>query len=192
MWQAENVRIGAHQRLILESQRGALLQLQHLASRNTESRVRTTLQNFSKNAKISNVMLKVYHRLFSTTAGRVIALFQKWKVLPVPEDPEKIAIAIKCERILASVATRALKNSFESYKQELFEGEAVKKRAIINLLNKTMSGQKRYFLRWHQYVETGKKILLCKTTIDFFEELNTKAALHVAGCLGEAFATKVR
>jgi len=63
--------------------------------------------------------------------------------------------------------------AFDPFKQLLQTGESIKRRAIIDLFNKTMSGQKRLFLRWSHTVQTQNSITRCRKTIEFFDALNT-------------------
>ena len=97
-------------------------------------------------------MLKVFNRFFNTTAGRCVKVFQKWKGLPLPRDDQLIKRCNRLERVLTNIARKNIsRNSFEMLKECLEDGEACKKRAIRNLLQKTMSQHKRLFLKWHSY-----------------------------------------
>jgi len=61
----------------------------------------------------------------------------------------------------------------EPLKGALYEGEAVKKRAIINLLNKTMSAHKRMFMHWHEFSVTLRHLLRSRATIALFENISS-------------------
>jgi len=66
-----------------------------------------------------------------------VRLFACWKSLPdrLLSQPANIF-----ERILAKLANTALRTPLNVLKEQLYEGEAVKKRAMVNLINATMSG----------------------------------------------------
>lgn len=59
--------------------------------------------------------------------------------------------------------------AFDPLRDLFISGEAIKRRAIIDLFNKTMSGEKKYFLRWNHTVKTIISILKCRKTIEFFD-----------------------
>jgi hypothetical protein len=46
-----------------------------------------------------------------------------------------------------------MKGAFNPFKNEFDEGQAYKKRAVIQLINTTAGGQKRMFNRWHTMTE---------------------------------------
>lgn len=80
----------------------------------------------------------------------------------------------RLERALYRLFQRSMKSaSIDPLKQEMQEGEAVKKRAIITLLNKTMSQSNRIFMAWHKDTQNDKQILKCRTTISFFEGMES-------------------
>jgi hypothetical protein len=45
-------------------------------------------------------------------------------------------------------AERTLKRALGAFKNEFEEGQAAKKRAVIQLIDTTMGGQKKYYNRW--------------------------------------------
>ena len=65
-----------------------------------------------------------------------------------------------------------LKNSFDPLKDNLYKGDNLKKRALKDLILKTMNNQKRCFLNWANFNNTQKKITQVKTIYDAFEKLN--------------------
>ena len=81
-------------------------------------------------------------------AGRVIVAFKKIQSLPIPKDKAAFERANRFEKGLSSFVDRTLKRSFNSFKTDLDEGQAFKKRAVIQLINTTMGGQKKMYNRW--------------------------------------------
>lgn len=124
-----------------------------------------TLKRFNQYSKISAIMTKVYSRLLSTSAGKIFLLITKWKNLPERKNDEKIARCIKFEKILAGKIAKCLQCFMAPIKGLMYEGEAVKKSAIRNLLVKTMSQNKRMFLKWHKTAEIYKNNNICAKTI---------------------------
>ena len=57
---------------------------------------------------------------------------------------------------------RTLKGSFVPLKNEYEEGQAYKKRAVIQLINTTAGGQKRYFNKWLNICEKTKMMNECR------------------------------
>jgi len=117
-------------------------------------------------------MNKVYQRLFATTAGKGMVLFIKWRSIPERKNTQLVKNANRFEHALAKLAARCLRLGFNPLQEQLQEGEALKKRAIINLLNKTMSQHKRMFLSWSNTMKSAKALLKCRRTIMFCESLN--------------------
>ena len=55
-----------------------------------------------------------------------------------------------------------MKRSYAALKNEFDDGQAIKKRAVIQLINCTASGQKRMFSRWVTLTEKSKTFNECK------------------------------
>jgi len=51
---------------------------------------------------------------------------------------------------------RTLSKAFGAFKNEFEIGQAAKKRAVIQLINVTMGGQKRFYQRWIATTEKTK------------------------------------
>jgi hypothetical protein len=51
---------------------------------------------------------------------------------------------------LSDFVNRTLKRSFEAFKVQHDEAQVLKKRAVIQLINCTMAGQKKLYNRWNQ------------------------------------------
>ena len=86
-------------------------------------------------------------------AGMVVIAFRKIQTLPEKRDNEAYLKANKFEKGLSTFVDRTLKKSFEAFKTEYEEGQAFKKRAVIQLINTTMGGQKKMYGRWHGITE---------------------------------------
>ena len=70
-------------------------------------------------------------------AGLVVIGFKKWQGLPERKDNEAFKKASRFEKGLSSFVDRTLKRSFGAFRNELDEGQAFKKRAVIQLINVT-------------------------------------------------------
>ena len=86
-------------------------------------------------------------------AGMVVIAFRKIQTLPEKRDTEAYLKANKFEKGLSSFVDRTLRKSYEAFKTEFEEGQAFKKRAVIQLINSTMGGQKKMYGRWHGITE---------------------------------------
>ena len=73
-------------------------------------------------------------------AGLVVVGFKKWQGLPERKDLEAYRKASRFEKGLSSFVDGTLKRAFGAYKNEYEEGQAFKKRAVIQLINTTQGG----------------------------------------------------
>jgi hypothetical protein len=62
---------------------------------------------------------------------------------------KKYLKATKFERGLNEFFASTMKRSYVALKNEFDNGQSIKKRAVIQLINTTSSGQKRFFSRWY-------------------------------------------
>ena len=60
----------------------------------------------------------------------------------------------------------------KSFKHEFDQGQAIKKRAVIQLIDVTMGGQKKFYQRWMAMTEKSKLIRECQLINQFFSTLN--------------------
>ncbi len=81
-------------------------------------------------------------------AGMVLIAFKKFTTLPERKDGKQNIKANKFEAGLMRFVDRTLARSFGAFKNEFDLGQAAKKRAVIQLINVTMGGQKRMYHRW--------------------------------------------
>jgi hypothetical protein len=105
-------------------------------------------------------------------AGLVVIGFKKWQGLPERKDNAAFIKASRFEKGLSSFVDRTLKRSFGAFKNELEEGQAFKKRAVIQLINVTMGGQKKFYNRWLSITEKTKLLNECKLVSSVFASLN--------------------
>ncbi|EFX60189.1 hypothetical protein DAPPUDRAFT_344845, partial [Daphnia pulex] len=115
---------------------------------------------------------KVAQRLLMSKAGLVVIGFKKWQGLPERKDNAAFLKASRFEKGLSSFVDRTLKRSFGAFKNELEEGQAFKKRAVIQLINVTMGGQKKFYNRWLSITEKTKLLNECKLVSSVFASLN--------------------
>ena len=64
-----------------------------------------------------------------------------------------------------------MKRSYVAIKNELDEGQTLKKRAVIQLINMTQSGQKKMFNRWQNLTEKAKLVNECRLVSNFLASL---------------------
>ena len=64
-----------------------------------------------------------------------------------------------------------MKRSYVAIKNELDEGQTLKKRAVIQLINITQSGQKKMFNRWLNLTEKSKLVNECRLVTQFLASL---------------------
>ena len=65
-----------------------------------------------------------------------------------------------------------MKRSYNAFKNEYDEGQAVKKRAVIQLIDTTMGGRKKFYSRWSSLTEKSKLVNECKLIANLFASLN--------------------
>ena len=80
--------------------------------------------------------------------------FKKFQSLPErKKDPKGYDKLLKFERGLNDFFASTMKRSYVALKNEFEVGQAIKKRAVIQLINTTSSGQKKFFSRWSNLTE---------------------------------------
>ena len=102
-------------------------------------------------------------------AGLVVVGFKKWQGLPEKKDNSAFLKASRFEKGLAAFVDRTIKKSFGAFRNELDEGQAFKKRAVIQLINVTMGGQKKFYNRWLETVKNSILYKRCKAVAQLFE-----------------------
>jgi hypothetical protein len=124
------------------------------------------------NRRITEIQRNFLKRLLMSKAGLVVIGFKKWQGLPERKDNEAFKKASRFEKGLSSFVDRTLKRSFGAFRNELDEGQAFKKRAVIQLINVTMGGQKKLYNRWLSITEKTKLLNECKLVSSVFSSLN--------------------
>ena len=81
-------------------------------------------------------------------AGLVVMAFKKMQNLPELGNSKNKFKASKFEKGLTNFVNRTLSRSLNAFKNEFEIGQATKKRAVIQLINMTMGGQKKIYNRW--------------------------------------------
>ena len=102
----------------------------------------------------------------------VVIAYRKISSLPDRVDRPLFEKANKFEKGLSSFADKMLRQSFQSFRSEFDEGQAVKKRAVIQLINTTAGGQKRMYNRWTAITERTRLMNECKQVSSIFSHLN--------------------
>lgn len=69
-------------------------------------------------------------------------------MLPQKVNIEAFRKASKFEKGLTNFIQRTITRAIDSFKNEYEKAQVEKKRAVIQLIDMTQSGQKRYFIKW--------------------------------------------
>jgi hypothetical protein len=79
--------------------------------------------------------------------------FKKIASLPERKNLAKYSKGSKFEKSLTEFVSKRLKESFVPWKEIFEENQAIKKRAVIQMIDTTQSGQKKLFQRWKNMTE---------------------------------------
>ena len=152
------------------NQKEALLKvLNNLLNGGQNAKVREAISKFRTNRRIVEIQRNFLKRLLMSKAGLVIVGFKKWQGLPEKKDMTAFLKASRFEKGLSAFVDRTLKKSFGAFRNELDEGQAFKKRSVIQLINVTMGGQKKFYNRWLQTVHNSMLYQRCKAVAQLFE-----------------------
>ena len=105
-------------------------------------------------------------------AGLVVVAFKQMQSLPDRKDGDLYAKANRFEKGLNDFVVRTMKRTFAAFKNEFDEGQAFKKRSVIQLINTTMGGQKKMYNRWHSITEKTRLMNECRLVTSLFSTLN--------------------
>ena len=156
-----------------DQQKGSVLKvLANLLNNGKTAQIREAINKFRLNRRITEIQRNFLKRLLMSKAGLVVIGFKKWQGLPEKKDMSAFIKASKFEKGLSNFVDRTLKRSFGAFKNELDEGQAFKKRAVIQLINVTMGGQKKFYNRWLSITEKTKLLNECKLVSSVFASLN--------------------
>ena len=136
------------------------------------ARIREVIERFRLNRKITDIQRNFLKKLLSSKAGLVVVAFKKIQSLPVRKNSELFAKANKFEKGLSNFVDRTLKRPFNAFRIDFDEGQAAKKRAVIQLINTTMGGQKKMYNRWHNITEKTRLMNECRLVTGMFGTLN--------------------
>jgi hypothetical protein len=142
--------------------------LDGLLKNSRTSQIRDAISKFRMNRRVTEIQRNFLKRLLMSKAGMVVIAFRKMQSLPERRNMEAFKKASKFEKGLANFAQRTLKRALNSFKNEFEEGQAQKKRAVIQLIECTQGGQKRYFYRWKNDVSSYTLYMRCHLIQQFF------------------------
>ena len=135
-------------------------------------KIREVINKFKINRKITDIQRNFLKRLLMSKAGMVLIAFRKWTSLPELTDKKLSEKGNKFEAGLKKYVERTMGRALSGFKNEYDLGQAAKKRAVIQLINITMSGQKKFYQRWQNITEKSKLINECKMLGNIFNTLN--------------------
>jgi len=154
-------------------QKGEVLKvLNGLLNNGKTAQIRDAISKFRTNRRIIEIQRNFLKRLLMSKAGLVVVGFRKWQGLPEKKDNAAYLKASRFEKGLSNFVERTLKRSFGAFRNELDEGQAFKKRAVIQLINVTMGGQKKFYNRWLGITEKTRLLNECKLVSSVFASLN--------------------
>ena len=78
----------------------------------------------------------------------VAMAFREIRMLPERKNVRFGLQANKFEKGLSDFVNRVLRNTFESFQQQHYEAQNLKKRAALQLIQSTMAGRKKMYNRW--------------------------------------------
>ena len=156
-----------------DKEKASLLKvLNNLLNGGQNAKVREAIAKFRQNRRIIEIQRNFLKRLLMSKAGLVVVGFKKWQGLPEKKDNSAFLKASRFEKGLAAFVDRTIKKSFGAFRNELDEGQAFKKRAVIQLINVTMGGQKKMYNRWLGITEKTRLLNECKLVTNLFQSLN--------------------
>ncbi len=102
------------------------------------------LWKFKVNSSAKKIMIAFFERIMGSGKGRIFKSFHKWADLPERDDSDEIIRINQFERRLCAFANNRIKKmSFNEFKQSLADGDAVKIRSTLQLINSTMNGPQK-------------------------------------------------
>ena len=111
--------------------------------------------------------------LSRTTAGRIFNAFNKWKeFVNLRNDTDKAKYSSEIERKLETILKHRKKYAFDAIKDIYLEAQEIKRRYLREIMLKTVSKVKVYFINWAKIVEHEKQIETCKAVMSLFSAIN--------------------
>ena len=151
---------------------GCLKVLANLLHNGKNSQIRDAIQKFRLNRRITDIQRNFLKRLLMSKAGLILLAFKKFESLPQKKDNTAFIKASRFEKGLLNFVDRTLKRSFGAFRNEFEEGQAFKKRAVIQLISTTMGGQKKFYNRWLNITDKTKLLNECRLVSNIFASLN--------------------
>jgi hypothetical protein len=146
----ERIRERLEEQIDHKTKENVLKVLDGLLRHSKQDAIREAISKFKINRKIVDIQRNFLKRLLLSKAGLVMIAFKKFQSLPERrKDPKGYDKLIKFERGLNEFFASTMKRSYVALKNEFEVGQAIKKRAVIQLINTTSSGQKKFFSRWY-------------------------------------------
>jgi hypothetical protein len=102
----------------------------------------------NRSKRMEEIQRSFLAKLMKSKAGLVMMAWKNWKSLPVRINRERNQKANKFEAGLRRFVDRTLNKAMGSFKNEFDLGQATKKRSVIQLIDVTMGGQKKFYQRW--------------------------------------------
>ena len=98
--------------------------------------------------------------------------FKEIKLLPERRSNRYGEKANRFEKGLSNFVNRALKHTFESFKQEYDKGQDIKKACVIQLIDRTMSKKKKMYIRWKLLNERAILMQKCRRVGQVMAQIN--------------------
>ncbi len=98
------------------------------------AQIRDVICKFKTNRRVTEIQRSFLKRLLMSKAGMVVIALRKMQGLPERRNIEAFKKASKFEKGLANFAQRTLKRALNCFRDEFEEGQAQKKRAVIQLI----------------------------------------------------------
>ena len=145
------------------TEKGAAVKvLEGLVVGGLNAQIRNVINKFRQNRKTVDIQRAFLKRLLNSKAGMVVSAFRRIQTLPEKKNMLTYGIATKFERGLSAFVERITRMSFNSFRNSFEEGQAMKKRAVLTLINTTEGGQKKMYGRWVSITERTKLMNECK------------------------------
>jgi hypothetical protein len=157
-WRENNAIINLNDRLTNTQKASLIKMLENLLGNDKMSRLKEVVNKFRLNKNITEIQRNFLKRLLMSKAGLVMVAFKKIQALPEITDMEQRIKANKFEKGLSNFVDKTLKNTWAPFKADFEEGQVFKKRAVIQLINVTASGQKKMYTRWN-HISTKLKLM---------------------------------
>ena len=154
-WRNINAIEGLKQTISSEKKKAVIKVINELLSNSKSVKIRETIMKFRHNKRIVEIQRNFLKRLLMSKAGMVVIGFKKWQTLPTISRTSYHK-ASKFEVNLARFIDRTLSSVYRPFRQQYERGQAIKKNAVIQMMNVTMSGQKRLYNRWITITEKHK------------------------------------